>query len=104
MSVNELETKTSQAWEESVDHATAISLAASYVPGSPEEKRLLWKLDLRIIVRSKIFIARKMDYGADLVSLQPCCWLLFVLGFLDRGNIGLVFTSEGLHCTRYRFG
>jgi hypothetical protein len=29
----------------------AVSLAQSYVPGCPEEKRLLRKLDFRIIVR-----------------------------------------------------
>ncbi|KAJ5698769.1 hypothetical protein N7462_000774 [Penicillium macrosclerotiorum] len=61
------EEKSAQEWDESQDHVTVASLAASYVPGSPEEKRLLRKLDCRII---------------------PCCWVLFVLGYLDRANIG----------------
>ncbi|CAI7602804.1 unnamed protein product [Penicillium manginii] len=67
MAAHHLDEKSAQEWEESIDHTTAIALAASYVPGSPEEKRLLRKLDFRII---------------------PCCWVLFVLGYLDRANIG----------------
>lgn len=31
-------------------HATIVALASQYVPGSEEEKRLLRKLDFRIIV------------------------------------------------------
>lgn len=50
MTSHHLDEKSAQEWEESIDHTTAISLAASYVPGSPEEKRLLRKLDFRIIV------------------------------------------------------
>lgn len=50
MAAHHLDEKSTQEWEESIDHTTAISLAASYVPGSPEEKRLLRKLDFRIIV------------------------------------------------------
>jgi hypothetical protein len=50
MAAHHLDEKSAQEWEESVDHTTAIALAASYVPGSPEEKRLLRKLDFRIIV------------------------------------------------------
>lgn len=46
MTSHHLDEKPAQDWEESIDHATAISLAASYAPGSPEEKKLLRKLDL----------------------------------------------------------
>ncbi|EME80774.1 uncharacterized protein MYCFIDRAFT_35652 [Pseudocercospora fijiensis CIRAD86] len=38
-----------------------------YAPNSEAEKRLLRKLDMRII---------------------PCCWCLYLLGYLDRANIG----------------
>lgn len=41
--------------------------AEPYVPGSEAEKKLLRKLDMRII---------------------PCCWILYLLGYLDRANIG----------------
>lgn len=51
MSVQPIEVKSAQQWEETVDHAVAVSLARSYVPGCPEEERLLRKLDFRIIVR-----------------------------------------------------
>jgi hypothetical protein len=51
MSIQPTEVKVAQQWEETVDHAVAVSLAQSYVPGCPEEKRLLRKLDFRIIVR-----------------------------------------------------
>jgi hypothetical protein len=43
------------------------SLAATYTPGSPEEKALLWKIDKRIV---------------------PCIWGLYTLSYLDRANIG----------------
>lgn len=42
--------KSPQEWEETVNRVTAASLAAAYVPGCPEEKKLLRKLDSRIIV------------------------------------------------------
>jgi hypothetical protein len=42
-------------------------LAAEWVNGSSAEKRLVRKLDWRIL---------------------PCCWILYLLGFLDRANIG----------------
>lgn len=50
MSAHQIDEKSAQEWEESIDRTTAISLASSYVPGSPEEKKLLRKLDFRIIV------------------------------------------------------
>ncbi|KAK9375589.1 major facilitator superfamily domain-containing protein [Lipomyces chichibuensis] len=67
MSGNPVDAKSTQEWDENIDLVTAVSLAAAYVPGSPAEKKLLRKLDFRVV---------------------PCCWLLFVLGFLDRANIG----------------
>ena len=42
-------------------------LAAEWVDGSSAERRLVRKLDWRIL---------------------PCCWILYLLGFLDRANIG----------------
>lgn len=36
--------------ESEVEHANVLALASHYVPGSNEEKRLLRKLDFRIIV------------------------------------------------------
>ncbi|KAK9312368.1 hypothetical protein V1524DRAFT_410831 [Lipomyces starkeyi] len=69
MSDNSIDAKSAQEWDENIDHVTAVSLAAAYVPGSPAEKKLLRKLDFRVV---------------------PCCWLLFVLGYLDRANIGFV--------------
>jgi hypothetical protein len=52
MSEQPVEVKASQNWEENADHALAVTLAASYTPGCPEEKKLLRKLDFRIIVCS----------------------------------------------------
>jgi len=45
----------------------ARQFAASWVNGTAEEKRLVRKLDWRIL---------------------PCCWVLYLLGFLDRANVG----------------
>jgi len=42
-------------------------LAAEWVNGSSAERKLVRKLDWRIL---------------------PCCWTLYLLGFLDRANIG----------------
>lgn len=47
------------------DEELAIALA-SYVPDTEEEKRLL----------------RKIDF-----TLLPCLWWMYVLAYLDRGNI-----------------
>jgi hypothetical protein len=41
--------------------------AARWINGTIEEKRLVRKLDWRIL---------------------PCTWVLYLLGFLDRANIG----------------
>ncbi|KAL1412688.1 hypothetical protein Q8F55_000435 [Vanrija albida] len=53
------------------EHATederVAALAAAYVPGSDAEKKLLRKLDMRIV---------------------PCIWALYTLSYLDRANIG----------------
>ena len=56
MSVDPTEVKSAQQWEDTVDvdYAVAVSVAQSYVPGCPEEKRLLRKLDFRIIVRQSL--------------------------------------------------
>lgn len=52
------------------DAAAAQQLAAQWVEGTIEEKRLVRKLDWRIL---------------------PCTWVLYLLGYLDRANIGYVF-------------
>ncbi|KAJ5602033.1 hypothetical protein N7510_011567 [Penicillium lagena] len=67
MSGHPTDEKSTQEWEEGIDQAIGMSLAAAYVPGCDAEKKLLRKLDFRII---------------------PCCWILFVMGYLDRANIG----------------
>lgn len=45
----------------------AREFAANWSDGTLEEKRLVRKLDWRIL---------------------PCTWILYLLGFLDRANIG----------------
>ncbi|KAL2839730.1 major facilitator superfamily domain-containing protein [Aspergillus pseudoustus] len=49
------------------DLADAQQLATQWVDGTPEEKKLVRKLDWRIL---------------------PCTWILYLLGFLDRANVG----------------
>lgn len=49
--------------------AEAQQIAAQWVDGTEEEKRLKRKLDWRIL---------------------PCTWVLYLLGYLDRANIGYV--------------
>ncbi|KAK7975756.1 rho coiled-coil associated kinase alpha [Apiospora arundinis] len=49
------------------DMQRAQQLAAQWVDGTAEEKRLRRKLDWRIL---------------------PCTWVLYLLGYLDRSNIG----------------
>lgn len=54
------------------DNATTEVIAAEdytsqWVNGIPEEKKLVRKLDWRIL---------------------PCTWILYLLGYLDRANIG----------------
>ncbi|ODQ70638.1 hypothetical protein LIPSTDRAFT_29381 [Lipomyces starkeyi NRRL Y-11557] len=50
-----------------VDALHAQQIAAQWVDGTTEERRLLRKLDWRIL---------------------PCCWVLYLLGYLDRANVG----------------
>lgn len=51
-------------------HTTeAQQIADTWVDGTIEEKRLVRKLDWRIL---------------------PCTWILYLLGFLDRANVGYV--------------
>lgn len=45
----------------------ARQLAAQWVDGTDAEKKLVRRLDWRIL---------------------PCCWVLYLLGFLDRANVG----------------
>ena len=54
---------------DAADAAQAQQIAAQWVDGTPEEKRLKRKLDWRIL---------------------PCTWVLYLLGYLDRANIGCV--------------
>lgn len=49
------------------DFAQAAELQSQWVEGTIAERRLVRKLDWRIL---------------------PCCWTLYLLGFLDRANIG----------------
>lgn len=50
-----------------VEAVAAEEYATQWVNGTPEEKKLVRKLDWRIL---------------------PCTWVLYLLGFLDRANIG----------------
>lgn len=64
--------KRDDEWHEndaSIDNekAATIELAAQYVPGSEAEKKLLRKIDKRII---------------------PTIWGLYTLSYLDRANVG----------------
>jgi hypothetical protein len=62
--------KLSQEWREHEDNGldpNAIAFIADYVPGSPEEKAFVRKIDKRIL---------------------PTIWALYVLSYLDRANIG----------------
>ncbi len=61
--------KIAEEWHESHDGTdiNAVALAAQYVPGSAAEKKLLGKIDRRIV---------------------PCIWGLYTLSYLDRANIG----------------
>jgi hypothetical protein len=49
------------------DIMRAQELASAWREGTQAEKDLVRKLDWRIL---------------------PCCWVLYLLGFLDRANIG----------------
>lgn len=49
------------------DVVEAQQVASQWVENTPEEKKLKRKLDWRIL---------------------PCCWVLYLLGYLDRANIG----------------
>lgn len=51
------------------DILQAQQLASQWQEGTQAEKDLVRKLDWRIL---------------------PCCWVLYLLGFLDRANIGYV--------------
>lgn len=51
------------------DAAAQQYLIDNWVNGTAEEKKLVRKLDWRIL---------------------PCTWVLYLLGFLDRANIGYV--------------
>jgi hypothetical protein len=47
----------------------AQQLASQWQEGTEAERKLVRKLDWRIL---------------------PCCWVLYLLGFLDRANVGFV--------------
>ena len=49
------------------DFAHAQQLQLQWAEGTAAEKKLVRKLDWRIL---------------------PCCWVLYLLGFLDRANVG----------------
>ncbi|KAK9485766.1 major facilitator superfamily domain-containing protein [Lipomyces starkeyi] len=52
---------------ESMPKQELVQELANYVPGSAEEKKLLRKIDLALI---------------------PCLWIMYVLNYVDRTNIG----------------
>ncbi|KAK8850548.1 hypothetical protein IAR55_004466 [Kwoniella newhampshirensis] len=78
-------TKKADEWHEGNENDDVLDLVATYVPGSDEEKRLLRKIDKRLI---------------------PCIWGLYTLSYLDRANIGNARTGGlqadfGLTSTQY---
>lgn len=57
------------------DEELTIAMA-NYIPGTAEERRLV----------------RKIDF-----TLLPCLWWMYVLAYLDRGNIvSLFINSDGI--------
>lgn len=64
------------------DVVEAQRIVSQWVENTPEEKKLVRKLDWRIL---------------------PCCWVLYLLGYLDRANIGYVNLLEyyRMICTDY---
>lgn len=58
-----------QKFNDNSDILRAQELAAQWVDGTSAEKRLVRKMDWRIL---------------------PCTWLLYILGYLDRANISSV--------------
>jgi sugar phosphate permease len=57
----------------------------NYIPGTPEEKKLLRKIDLR---------------------LMPILWVMYILNYVDRTNIGnakIAGMSEDLHLDDSRY-
>ncbi|EIW66301.1 hypothetical protein TREMEDRAFT_35192 [Tremella mesenterica DSM 1558] len=61
--------KPSEEWHQEAGDVdpTVVALAASYRPGTEEERKLVRKIDLRLL---------------------PCIWALYAMSFMDRGNIG----------------
>lgn len=68
-SVRSSENDLSDSKDNAADVAAGEHLASQWVEGTAEEKKLVRKLDWRIL---------------------PCTWVLYLLGFLDRANIGYV--------------
>ncbi|KXT01960.1 hypothetical protein AC579_8061 [Pseudocercospora musae] len=82
---HQAKSKDQEQWVELAQQHVDMDGIEPYVPGSDAEKRLLRKLDMRII---------------------PCCWMLYLLGYLDRANIGNAKTGGleedfGLSSTQY---
>jgi hypothetical protein len=69
----------------------AVAMAATYVPGTDAEKALVWKIDKHIIV--SLLVTWGPLSPLSLLS-QPTIWLLYMLGYLDRANIGNAKTGE----------
>lgn len=61
-----VDNKVAKAAEELIDDEEMAIALQNYVPGTDEEKRLVRKVDL---------------------ILLPCLWWMYVLAYLDRGNI-----------------
>ncbi|KAL4952501.1 major facilitator superfamily domain-containing protein [Aspergillus filifer] len=70
--VERLSTNEKDAYLQGKHLAEAELIASTWVDNTPEEQKLVQKLDWRIL---------------------PCTWVLYLLGFLDRANIGNAKTA-----------
>lgn len=52
------------------------NLGSAYVPDTEEEKRLVRKIDLYLL---------------------PCIWVMYLMSYLDRTNVGLTVSNHSSH-------
>lgn len=75
-----------------LDQQQARQLAAEYDPNSPEERKLVRKLDWRLVVSIPVRDPKhprlRTDVPPPLSTLKPSTWALYLLSNVDRANIG----------------
>lgn len=86
-------------WSDSkkqLDQQQARQLAAEYDPNSPEERKLVRKLDWRLVVSfvppqrfpEHARLPTDRDTPPSFPLLKPSTWALYLLSNVDRANIG----------------